>query len=223
MSRSWIRALACAAGFATVLFGAVLPAAATSVTGTYTGKITYVDSGLTGFIDPNGTFSFDLTYEDSVADAVPELPVFAIYPNAGLASSGQVGGFHFTTGSGDISINTMSDKLVLAARYFAPFTTDLIPGFELQQVDFDFLAPNPGSDALPSPAILQSLLTSANITLMFGDSTGEGGFYYVVGTFSLDVVKAPLPAALPLFLSALGGLGWLGRRRGKGQALAAAA
>ena len=68
---------------------------------------------------------------------------------------------------------------------------------------------NANGDLNPIPFVLNASFLSAGTTVLTvtGNSTGNGGSY----DFEASVV--PLPPALLLFGTALGGMGWLSRRR----------
>jgi hypothetical protein len=57
-------------------------------------------------------------------------------------------------------------------------------------------------------------------TLRLDPNCGDcrNGILQTSGVFTLVPTAVPLPAALPLFASGLAGLGWLARRRKRGQA-----
>lgn len=70
--------------------------------------------------------------------------------------------------------------------------------------------------------LLSSIILTANgvldfsafggiTSVLFDDSSSGAGFQY--GNFSFDVSPVPVPAALPLFAAALGGMGFAGWRR----------
>ena len=64
--------------------------------------------------------------------------------------------------------------------------------------------------------------TIASLGLTPGTYTFTWGSGADAGSFVIDIATTPLPAALPLFASALGALGFFGLRKKRGLALAAA-
>ena len=69
------------------------------------------------------------------------------------------------------------------------------------------------SDALPTSYLASSLFTSSSFEVAFMDDQPTPHFYFLSGKLDIPAAVTPIPAALPLFLTALGGLGLIARRR----------
>ena len=74
-------------------------------------------------------------------------------------------------------------------------------------------------DSLPQSFLPAALFTQGSLELDLIDTSGVDPVYYYVSA-AVDIpAKTPVPPALPLFVSALGGLGWIGWKRHRLQAV----
>ncbi len=217
MTVRFIGAVACAAVLALGLAGA-RPAAAGTVTGTYTGHVTGVDAPLNSTIAVNDAFSFSFSYDDTMTDAYPADPTFAQYPGNTISGSGSIGSFNFTVTSNPSNLVAVVNQpgndrfgfaiVGLSGAVVSGYTP---VGFSMELgTTNDVLA----TDALPTSYVLASLFQNRSFSLSFTDDP-EGlnpvqHYSFVSGTIA---TTTPIPAALPLFASALAGLGWAGWRR----------
>jgi len=94
----------------------------------------------------------------------------------------------------------------------------------LSQVDVSLSSTNPGPD-FPTSVYTSFVLSSCpsascGVGMAFDVAGGPSGSFHGTLNFgSLSVTTTPIPATLPLLVSALGGLGFFGWRRGKQQAV----
>jgi hypothetical protein len=207
------------AGVVSAVFGAVgawawVPASAATVTGVYTGIVSSVDAPLTGTFAIGQPLIFNFTYDDSADDAVLD-PHLGYY--LGLSASGAIGAYTFS-GAGivtiDYDVNNHGDIFSLDAGTAGGAAA--IDDYEPFDLDLDFHGSQGqlGSDALPQGFVDPSLFVGKarlftfyfvspnNVALVRGNITGGA-----------PIASTPIPAALPLFISALGGLGFAGWRR----------
>lgn len=105
--------------------------------------------------------------------------------------------------------------------------------FDVSNVAFDFGFGDPGDSAtitgfdsignvvgtlllsLTGGTDVASLAAFGTLRSILFDNTAASGFGYAYGNISFDPSAVPLPAALPLLLGGLAGLGALGARRRK--------
>jgi hypothetical protein len=208
-----IRTLACV-GLA--VLGAVLatPAAAATVTGTYVGIVTNVETPVDSQIHVNDPFSFTFSYDDTTPDSDPGEPFVGEYYSNTMSAHGTIGSFAFSAGGGSndsIGVVTASQ---FGFNFMSPITGNAIGGFSLTDinVDLNHMINFPLNDALPSSYLAASLFRDGSFTFDFSEE--RSGFLFVSEmTGTINVAATPIPGALPLFASALAGLGFLARRR----------
>jgi hypothetical protein len=214
-----LRAIAVATlGFAAILLAGSAPSLAASYTLNFTGKVTSV----------GGTFGPDVAVGDALSGSVTFDPFNS-------TTSTSIGGgtarqFDQASASFSLSVPTYAASPVVTAA-----------GLGAVQVNAN-AAPPSGLQFLVQSANVTfgvGLLTSGNTVLTSLDALPTdfaglqalfGGTPFFAGGsldikdvgslgFSVDTsATTPLPAALPLFLAALGGLGMLGRRRARSAA-----
>jgi hypothetical protein len=207
-----IRTLACAA---LAVLGAVLatPAAAGTVTGTYVGIVTNVDVPVNSQIAVNDPFSFTFSYDDTTPDSDPQ-PFVGRYYSTTMTASGTIGSFAFSAGGGSNDSVSVVTGSQFGFNFMSPITGNAIGGFSLTDinVDLNHMISFPLNDALPSSYLAASLFKDGSFTFDFSDEIA-GYFYVSEMTGTITLTATPVPGALPLFASALAGLGFLARRR----------
>jgi hypothetical protein len=204
-----------AATFAAAVMFAV-PAWSSTITSTFVGTVTDVSwfgplAGFTG-VHNGDTLTTTATYDTAAVDINPGNPSSGDYPGISLGISFSSG---FSVTMTDVSIRFSNDIAgtdqfgIVANGTFG----DTTHGFSMVFEDPTQLALS--SDALLSPLPLASLFASSNFfyRIDLNDPVNGFGRDTLTGTFS-----TPVPAALPLFASALGGLGFIGWRRSKSAA-----
>ncbi|MDQ7248054.1 hypothetical protein [Dongia sedimenti] len=206
--------------FAAILMGGAAPSAAASYSLAFTGAVTAIPGPPGGLFGTLGLVAGDfvsgtVTINSFNADIYSSGPVSTVFSQPSVAYSFHLehpGAIDMTisdTGPGDIvTAGTPSTKsgmqfqLFGAKSYFElTFQTDVTGG------------PLTTLAALPS--------TATELIALFGGTTPQARGMYTLdgfGTVMFDIAFSatavtPIPAALPLFLSALGGLGLLARRR----------
>jgi hypothetical protein len=207
--------LACAA-LAVLAAADAKPASAGTVTGTYVGTVTGVGPPVDSRIAVNDPFSITFSYDDATPDSQPGDPTFGEYYSTTMTASGTIGSFAFSAGGGSndsIGIVTGPGTYHFGLNLQEPIAGDSIGGFSLGNINVDLTSTSQllPTDALPSSYLAASLFHDGTFTL---DFIQDVFFSQVTGP--LTVAATPIPAALPLFMSALGGIGlvcWRTRRR----------
>jgi len=217
--------------FAAALFAAIVGttgvAQAATVTGSYTGSLISVDPMLAGDFAAGNAITFAFSYDDTTPDSlfyppggIDWFPNNGVYQNAGTGSV-TVGGY---TASGplflDVTDDMANDGFTLALNSLAgsPLSNGLVPG--QASLNLTALSTLFSSDHLPSSYVAASLFMLRSFQFTF---YGPGFTpYSMTGTIDgPSVATTPLPAAFPLFASALLGLGFAGWRRRKSAPAAA--
>ncbi|MDQ7248204.1 hypothetical protein [Dongia sedimenti] len=213
-------------GFAAMLFAASAPSAASTYTLTYSGQVTaatgmFSTLGVTGGDAVSGTVGLEnLDVYSEFSSALVFNRLFSQFPmpSAFQVSHG-VSKFTFENdGIGSILSQLYggtTSSLFLTA--FGP-VTQLSLYYETGAANVPLESLVGLTDWGQVPGLL-----SGSIASLFGkfEVTNLGSV-----TFSINlppaapVATTPIPAALPLFISALGGLGFVGWRRRRGQAAA---
>jgi hypothetical protein len=206
--------------FAALLLGAPTPSAASSYTLAYTGTVTStpVPGGglfhVLGIVpgDPvSGTFTFDTLNENrtSVSGSDAEFDqgsasfTFHVSHPGKLDMTQTVSGDGLIRGGGDSSASGLEFSL---------------HGSDADMI-FNFITDHAGGPLLSLAGLPNS--PSALLAFLGGTPTAAYGRFYLNnfgGEIKFDLALAattPIPAALPLFISALGGLGYAGWRRRK--------
>lgn len=204
--------------FAAALFAGlvcVAAANAATVTNVYYGKF-ITDSGLP-YLSVGDTYRIEFSYDTATPDADPD-PQFGLYNGTLSANVVFSNGYSLSFSGG--TINIANDELVVSNSDFigfshlGPFTSNFPTGlYALNGISW-YLVDDATRTALSSDKLPRFPLSTAPFDSGIGDlligfkgigRPGEG----LHGT----VASTPIPAALPLFVSALGGFGILAWRR----------
>jgi hypothetical protein len=220
-----LRAIGAAAlSFAAILFAAATPSAASSYTLNFTGTVSsttglFLAVGIANGDTVSGSVTFDPVNTNSATTSAfvnnfgqsvssftfhlshlsdPGLNFDNTDTGNGQIASSQIGGFAGLDLSGQSAASTLNLR----------FRTD------------GSIAPLASLAALPTDP-------SAILAMLGGASPSALGLYEMFGfgrvnfdvAFSPLVAATPIPAALPLFASALGGLGFIGWRRRQDRAV----
>ncbi|MBT5083841.1 MAG: VPLPA-CTERM sorting domain-containing protein [Rhodospirillaceae bacterium] len=203
----------------------VTPASATLIKYTFEGEVTNIISDDTGQVGTAGitagtTFSGQFQYDTSAVLTTLVGTLIAVYP--GISND-----VTFNTGGAGVVVQSSSSRVVIANQHpslndravfagdgltSANFTYDDSYAFSVDlqdttQMVFDSLD-------LPTTALLLSDfdLISFNIRGLT-IAGGEDNFTGTITALTADIPAVPVPAALPLFLSGLLGLGVMARCR----------
>ena len=205
--------LALAVGAALFLF--VLPASAGTIGVTYSGKITQVDPGGAAQFAVGDTFTFDLQLDDTVSDTSPAAGLGIYYDAITKFTGSFSNGFHFTmdtASAGDDRLGVGNDAADALSLTTGTFLAPQVDAKQLVYVSLSFYDPTGtmfNSDAIPTDLV--SLLAYSTLSPMMMQFGAAGQFFSVQG--EVLTASTPIPAALPLLASALGGLGFLGWKR----------
>jgi hypothetical protein len=217
-----------AAGLVLLVAGAV-PSEASTVSATFTGHITDLNFGdvVAGAPNINVNDPFQITYSyDTTA------PVIATMTSSvgGVGKEYRGGSFTLTIGGSQVAFGQSRVDV-----WDYPDTTDIADSFQV----WSFNPEGSGSANIPGWSLdalfldfyfLNTTFTSTNLPLNSLDAAndigdylqltlnpvGGGDSYYIFGSIKPAVATTPIPATLPLFASALGGLGFAGWKRRKG-------
>jgi hypothetical protein len=202
--------------FAVALFVGLVCASsanAATVSGVYYGEF-ITDSGLL-YLSIGDTYRIEYSYDTSAPDSDPD-PQFGQYDGALSANIAFSNGFNLSFSGGTIYV--ANDELVVSNSDFmifnhqGPFTSNFptglysLSGLSWELID-DATRTALSSDSLPASYLPTSLFTGTGFQIGFNGigRPGEG--------LSGTLTSTPVPAALPLFASALGGFGILAWRR----------
>jgi len=205
---------AVSAALLTGLFGAATAEAAT-VSGVYTGEIIQTSDPAFPYLSLGDTYRIQFSYDTTVPDSDPDSAT-GRYENAVSGSVVFSNGYNLSFTGGSIYVGNdvdPGDSDFLNFGAFATITSNFptglytVGGMTWTLVDLSRSVLD--SDALPSAYLSAALF-----------DPGPGGFqigFPGIGRpgagFNGTLSSAPIPAALPLFAAALGGLGLLGWRR----------
>jgi hypothetical protein len=234
-SSIWARLSAKLFGLALIaLLGATAPAAATTMTSTWTGTVGAA-------IDTPGVFG---TAGADLAGANYKL-VFTVDSAAGAYSTFSAVGFSgdqiFGGITADLTINghsvdfsgvnispTSSREIVGTGAAFAVINQQVAvnsPQLKVVQVSMQSIDPTGFPSSIYNATTISSCSAACVAALSFDITTPSFGFFHGALNFGsltiaqtpIPVAQTPIPATLPLLVSALGGIGFVGWRRRKAQ------
>lgn len=194
---------------------AVAAAQAATVGGVYYGTIDNTSDPAFPYLSLGDHYRIQFAYDTTVPDGFPD-PAQGYYPGAVSGRIDFDNGYNVTFTGGDFYTGNDVDpgdsdylNFGSGAALTSNFPTGLytLGGFSVTLVDFSRTVLD--SDALPSAYLSAALF-----------DIGPGGFdigFPGIGRPGVGLTgtltSTPIPAALPLFATALGGMGWLGWRR----------
>jgi hypothetical protein len=197
------------------LFLSAAPASAATIGVTYSGKVTSVEAGGGAQFAIGDTFTFNFLIDDTTPDSQP-MPGIGIYYDAITSFTGSFSnGFHFTmdqASSGDDQVgvgNAATDGVFITTSTFLAPKVDAKQLVYLSLSFYDPTGTMLNSEAIPTDlASLLAYTAPSPLMMQFG---ADGQFFKVQG----EILSAatPIPAALPLLMSAIGGLAFVGWRR----------
>lgn len=199
-------------------FGAVAPASATtiSVAGAYKAVITTVDTPLAGFFTVGDTVTFNFAYHDAANVGTPAVGDYKNNANGWVTFGTHQANALSATGS---DVQVFNDQLATGAAgdelsilYFVSQDGDTpsTGGYAAIRANVQLFGPTSlfSTTDLPSAYLAASTFDSGKFFMLFRNNVGQSAF--VAGSIT---GVAPIPAALPLFVTALAGLGCAGWRR----------
>jgi hypothetical protein len=228
-SSIWARLSAKLFGLALItLLGVTAPAAATTVTSTWTGTVGAAN-------DTTGVFG---TAGANLAGANYSL-VFTVDSMAGAYSTFSTPGYsgdqifsgitavltingHSHDFSGVDASPTSSREIVGKGPAFAMMHQQVAvdsPDFNQVAATLQSTDPTGFPSSISTATTISSCSAACFAVLYFDIATSSSAFFHGTLNFgALTVVPTPIPATLPLLVSALGGVGFIGWRRRKAQA-----
>jgi hypothetical protein len=212
-----MKSLVLAFSFVTALLANGLPASAATISATYSGKVTAVGAAGAGFFAPDDTYTLNVFVDDTVLDNVANAN-FGDFQAVTSINATFSNGFSFTSTSGHDIVRTQNnfggqDKFDILAGMLSASPTGSFTLFDAGITLFDSSQAMLASDAIPGDLVsLVAASTPRMFALNFMGPTG-GFFVHSSITSASAVAQTPIPAALPLLASALGGLGLLGWKR----------
>jgi hypothetical protein len=219
--RGWLRAAGTAAlAFAAILVAAPAPSNAASYTLAYSGTVQFATDALAAMgLGPGATVDGTITIDPFNTDVFIPSATANTFQQPSVAFT-----FHFSVAGAEL---TLSDSDQPAPDYNGSVVTSFSDATQTGMA-FDLLGEKSYlllryRTSATNEALLTSLATLPNtasgLIALFGGTSPRafGEFSYGgVGTVLFDIIvpaTTPIPAALPLFASALGGLGFAAWRR----------
>jgi hypothetical protein len=196
-----------------------LPAAAAQFDVTYTGIVTQPVTTSDYTFSDTTTFTLTFRINDASPDLEPGDVNYGAYEPISNFSGAFSNGYTFTAGApGPLAVGNSNTP----GSDYVDLSTVLVSGPALDGYPFywfssAFYGSMLSSDAIPDMASLLSLSDANGFDLLFGDNYEIQVVGVFTGASETRVGVTPIPTTLPLFASALGGLGVTAWRRRKRQ------
>jgi hypothetical protein len=181
---------------------------------TYDLTLKNINAGTAGFADLpifQGPVAYTFTVNTAIKDADPD-PNHGSYPGALISSSGQIGSYKFSTGSGAIDVNLAVDQAGVIGQSFTIFAKPTsganIGAFILRVVSVTLEGGTTAfqSDAFPSSIPLNAFSLHRKLDLIFnsvwGSTANADNPEVIVGVGGINLVtgEASNPVSAPVLL-----------------------
>jgi hypothetical protein len=210
----WAWVIALVAG----LLAFAMPASAATIGVTYSGVLTGVDPAAGGQFAIGDTFMLNILVDNSAPDQ-DSAAGFGTYFGVTQFNGTFSNGYSFASTSGADYLGIIDDFVPVGDEI--TFLASNVSGAAVggfSQIDAQLFFNNAsgalvGSEAIPGNlASLYSLSQDRHFQLFFMDGLDMFNVNGVI-TGAVAITQTPIPAALPLFAAALGGLGFMGWKR----------
>jgi len=187
-------------------------ASANMIDVTYTGVVNAGPVGSNYVFDTSTSFSVSFQLNDAAMDEDPNPKIGSYKAITNLSGSFSNGYTFSVAGPFYLTVSHQNGPVDSVLLVSDGVTAPDVDGFPIDNVGIAFTGFSTmlSGDTIPDMGSLLSLSFLANLSLTFGAN-------YEIGVntdiLTASVATTPIPAALPLLISALGGLGFAGWRR----------
>jgi hypothetical protein len=198
-----------------MLLGAALPASATTITATYSGTVSSGNDASGVFGSPGNLAGADYKLVFSINTGLGSYSTFNGTPGDPALQGDQLfGGISaiLTINGHDFSFaGTSTDYDIAASKAGFGSIMQKATGANFANILVSLRTTNPSSGFPASVLTTASIMncSTCTATMLFSSSSA----YAWLNFSKLTIAATPIPATLPLLVSALGGLGFLGWRR----------